>query len=70
MDERNEDDSGECIVPPSFIERRPLVTRGESWEFDSFLDSAVGVDTPRVVDVGFVSRGLFLFLPYYTKWND
>jgi hypothetical protein len=67
MDECNEDDSGEFLAPPSFIERRPFATRGEWWELDSLLDSAVGVGTPRVVDVGFVSRVLFLFLPYYTK---
>jgi hypothetical protein len=61
-------DSGEALTPLSFMERRLLVTRGESWEFDSVLDSARGEVTPRVV-VGFVSRALPLFLPYYAKFN-
>ena len=60
------EDSGEDIILSSFKKRRPLVTRGDSWKFDSFLDSVRGEGTPRV-GVGLVSRALPLFLPYYAK---
>jgi hypothetical protein len=63
VDECNSD-SGAALVPPSFIERRPPVTRGESLKFGSLLDSAGEEVTPRV-GVMLVSRALPLFLPYY-----